>query len=169
MPKDQHPYPHYIPPGDDKCDTAFQQSDQAIRLLSPRGPASIAVHALYHVINLAFNNLPSYSIPTKLNNLSNRFQHNINIEKVCNSVVHPTTKETITKYTKLTDDPALKGLWVLLCPRSYITLPREKMCHGGTNTIFYLLHDEIRCIPKDRIVMYARIIINHRPQKDDLI
>jgi hypothetical protein len=27
-------------------------------------------------------------------------------------VVHPITKEMITKYTKLMDNPALKGLWV---------------------------------------------------------
>jgi hypothetical protein len=37
----------------------------------------------------------------------------------------------------------------------------------GTNTIFYLTHDKIRCIPKDQTVPYAWIIINHRPQKDD--
>ena len=127
IPKDQQTYPLYIPPNDDKHFTAIRLPDQAIRLLSPREPASIAVHALYHVINLAFNNPPSYTIPRTLNNSSNRFWHNTNIDKVCNSVIHPITKETITKYTKLVDDPALKGLWFLLCPtRNYITLPKGK-------------------------------------------
>ena len=37
----------------------------------------------------------------------------------------------------------------------------------GTNTIFYLTHDEIRCIQKDRTVTYSRIVIDHRPQKDN--
>ena len=37
----------------------------------------------------------------------------------------------------------------------------------GTNTVFYLTHDEIRRIPKDRMVTYAQIVIDHRPQKDD--
>ncbi len=37
----------------------------------------------------------------------------------------------------------------------------------GTNTIFFLSHTEIRLIPADRIVTYARIVIDHRPQKDD--
>ncbi len=37
----------------------------------------------------------------------------------------------------------------------------------GTNTIFYLTHAEIRCTPKDQTVMYAWIVINHCPQKDD--
>jgi hypothetical protein len=109
-PKDQPPYPHNIPPDDDKGNNAYQRPKQAIRLLSPQGSASIAVHALYHVISLAFNNLPTYTIPTKLNNSSNRFQHNINIEEVCNGILHPITKETTTKYTKLVDNPALKDL-----------------------------------------------------------
>ena len=37
----------------------------------------------------------------------------------------------------------------------------------GTNTIFYLTHDKIRRIPKDRTVTYARIVIDHHSQKDD--
>jgi hypothetical protein len=37
----------------------------------------------------------------------------------------------------------------------------------GTNRFFYLTHDKIRRIPKDRTVTYARIVIDHHPQKDD--
>ncbi len=37
----------------------------------------------------------------------------------------------------------------------------------GTNTIVFLIHDKIRYIPNDRTVTYARIVIDHRPQKDD--
>jgi hypothetical protein len=143
-PKNQQPYPHYILPNDDKRDTIIQQSDQAIHLLSTQGPASIATHALYHVINLLFNNLLSYTIPTKLNNPSNRFQRSINIEDVCIGVVHPITKETITKYMKLMDDPALKGLWVPAMSKELHRLAQGKEgVTVGTNTIFYLTHDEI--------------------------
>ncbi len=109
-PKDQQPYPHYIPPNDDKRDNAIRQPKQAIHLLSLQGPTSIAVHDFYHVINLVFNNLPSFTILTKPNNSTNRFQHNINIEEVCNGILHPITKERIIKYTQLMDNPALKGL-----------------------------------------------------------
>ena len=69
-------------------------------------------------------------------------------------------KETITKYTKLMDDLALKDLWVPAMSKELHCLAQGK--EGvlvGTNTIFYLAHDEIRCIPKDRMVTYA-------PQKD---
>ncbi len=167
-PKDQPPYPHYIPPNDDKLDNAFQWPKQAIHLLSPQGPTSIAAHALYHVINLAFNNPPSYTIPMKLNNSTNKFQHNINIEEVCNGVVHLITKEMIIKYTKLMDNQALKDLWVPAISKELHRLSQGKEgVTVGTNAIFYLTHAEIRRIPKDWTVTYARIIIDHRPPKDD--
>jgi hypothetical protein len=141
----------------------------SIRLLSPLGPASIATHALYHVIiNLVFSNPPSYAIPKKLNNSPNRFQHNINIEEVCNGVVHPITKETITKYTKLMDDPALKDLWLPVMSKELHCLAQGKeVVAVVTNKNFYLTHNEIRRIPKDCTVTYARIVTDHRPQKDE--
>jgi hypothetical protein len=80
--------------------------------MSHRSPANIAVQALYHVINLAFNAPPTYTIPWNLVNSSDRFRHTINIDKVCNGVVLPITKETITKNNKLMNDPTLKDLWV---------------------------------------------------------
>ena len=36
-----------------------------------------------------------------------------------------------------------------------------------TNTIFYLSHADSCKIPQDRTVTYARIVIDHRPQKED--
>ena len=129
------------------------------------------MHALCHVINLAFNNPPDCTIPKNLTTSTNRFQHTINIEEVCNGVVHPITKETITKYTKLMDDPALKDLWVPVMSKELHCLAQGKegvsVTVLGTNTIFYLTHDEIRCIPKNRMVAYAQIVIAHHPQKDN--
>ena len=46
-------------------------------------------------------------------------QHNLNIgsevdlEELCNGVVHPITHETITKYQKLIEDPILREDWTL--------------------------------------------------------
>ena len=37
--------------------------------------------------------------------------HAETIEEVANVVVHPVTKETITKYQKLVDDPILREIW----------------------------------------------------------
>ena len=37
----------------------------------------------------------------------------------------------------------------------------------GTNTIIFLTLDKIPRIPDDRIVTYARIVVDYRPQKED--
>ncbi len=66
------------------------------------------------------------------------------------------------------DDPALKGLWVPAMSKELHHLAQRKEgVTVGTNTIFYLTHDEIRRIPKDCTITYARIIIDHCPKKDD--
>jgi hypothetical protein len=86
----------------------------------------------------------------KLNNSTNKFQHNINIEEVCNGVVHLITKEMIIKYTKLMDNQALKDLWVPAISKELHRLSQGKEgVTVGTNAIFYLTHAEIRRIPKD--------------------
>ncbi len=65
-------------------------------------------------------------------------------------------KETITKYTKLMDDLNLKDLWVPAMLRELHHLAQSKEGFTvSTNTTFYLTHDKIRCIPKDRTVTYA--------------
>ena len=37
----------------------------------------------------------------------------------------------------------------------------------GTDSIFIMTQDEIRHIPKDRVVTYARLVVDFRPQKVD--
>ena len=37
----------------------------------------------------------------------------------------------------------------------------------GTQTINYMTHEEIKCIPGYRTVTYARIVVDFRPQKKD--
>ena len=35
----------------------------------------------------------------------------------------------------------------------------------GTNTVFFMSKEEIKRIPKDRTVTYARIVVDYHPQK----
>ncbi len=37
----------------------------------------------------------------------------------------------------------------------------------GTNSIFIMTHDEIRALPKDQVVTYAKVVLNQYPQKED--
>jgi hypothetical protein len=92
----------------------------------------------------------------------------IDIKEVCFGIVHPVTKQTITQYWKLQHDPALKDLWVPAMIKELHRLAQGKPgIVKATNTIFFLSHDEIRHIPKDQTVTHARIVINHRLQKED--
>ena len=153
------PLPAFIEPDDNHDDDirddhpTKRTASPPLRLHATRGHASISPHALYHVINLAFNAPPTFTIPQALLKSSDRFRHIIDIEEVCNGVVHPTTKETIMKYPKLMNDPLLKKLWVPAMSKELHRLAQGK--EGvtiGTNTIFFLSHDKIRRIPKDCVV-----------------
>jgi hypothetical protein len=43
----------------------------------------------------------------------------------------------------------------------------NKTGQKGTNSIFVMNHIEIALIPGDRVVTYAGIVVDHRPQKED--
>jgi hypothetical protein len=43
----------------------------------------------------------------------------------------------------------------------------DKMGQKGTNSIFVMTHDEIKCIPPNRTVTYAHVVVDFRPQKAD--
>ena len=43
----------------------------------------------------------------------------------------------------------------------------DKTNTPGTCSIFVMTHKEIRHIPQDRVVTYARLVVDFRPQKDD--
>jgi hypothetical protein len=81
--------------------------------------------------------------------------------------VHPITKETITKYDKLANDPVTKDVWTAAFCKELGRLAQGWDTTEGTNTIFFMTKEEIAKIPKDRTVTYARIVVDYRPQKAD--
>ena len=93
------------------------------------------------------------------------------LEEVASGVVHPVTKETITKYKKLINDPLLRDDWMKgMCKE----LGRLAQGYGekgaddyvkGTNTVLFMDLDKIKTIPKDQVVPYARIVVDYCPQK----
>ena len=82
-------------------------------------------------------------------------------------MVHPDTKETITRYSQLINDPVLIVVWLkAMC----IKLGRPSNGYKdtkGKQTIHHINHEEIKCIPGDRTVTYACIVVDFRPQKTD--
>ena len=90
--------------------------------------ANIRKEALYHVMGKVLFDSSEASIPDHLINnkmnispaidLEALQQSNLNVgsevdlDELCNGVVHPITKETITKYKKLIEDPMLRDDWI---------------------------------------------------------
>ena len=91
--------------------------------------------------------------------------HAETIEEVANDVVHPVTKETITKYQKLVDDPILCEIWEMAICVELDRLTQGFVKTKGTETMRFLELDEMKNIPRDRTVTYARFVVNYRPQK----
>jgi len=86
---------------------------------------------------------------------------------MCNAVVHQVTKETITKYTKLANDPVTAPTWCTAMCKELDRLSQDWKGTKGTNTIVFLTHEEIRAIPKDKTITYPRVVVDHRSQKLD--
>jgi hypothetical protein len=141
-PFDALPVPVYIEPNGDNCGETIssQPTLPAIWFHSPRGPANISCQALYHVINLAFNAPPVYAIPRAFYK-SYTVHHIFNVKEVCNGAIHPVTKETITKYTKLINNLDLKKLCVSAMSKELHRLvQRKEGITVATDTIFFFSH-----------------------------
>jgi hypothetical protein len=139
------------------------------QLITNRTPCNISHQALYHIIGLGFINAPANTIPQLLSKYHKQYTGPlIDIKEYCYGVVHPVTKENITRYRKLIKDPLLKDLWIKAMSKELHRLAQG--CPGvtkGTNTMCYLSHANICKIPQDRTVTYARTVIDHCPQKED--
>ena len=97
---------------------------------------------------------------------------NVNLEEVCNGVVNPTTKETMTAYKKVIACPELRQVWLKAMCKELGNIAQgynngDKINVNGTHTVKFLTLDKIKQIPKDRRVTYARIAVDYRAQKDD--
>ena len=85
-----------------------QLQEQATMIIYPRASASISHQELYSYLGNAVFDTPEWSIPNNLMNEELPTTPQIDIEEYANGVVHPVTKETITKYKILIEDPLLK-------------------------------------------------------------
>ena len=130
-------------------------------------PAAISQEALYHIVGVGYTNAPEITIPDKLKSSRLTIEPAIDIEELCNGVVHPVTQETITKYQKLAKDPLLQKVWTKAMAKELGRLAQGLGDTKGTDTIRFLTKDEIKCIPADRTITYARIVVDYRPQKED--
>ena len=92
-----------------------------------------------------------------------------NLQHFCAPVIHPTTGEIITSYKRLFNNPKLRNVWETSFGKEWGGLAQGDKRTGasGTNKLIILSPDQIHEIPNDRVVMYANIFVDYRPQKED--
>jgi hypothetical protein len=138
------------------------------RLYTTKNPCTIPSHALYHLMGQSLEQPTTAAyIPRAFHDAREPLQETQQFEHCANPVVHPVTKETITKYEKLANDPLLRDVWTAAMSKELGRLAQGFNDTEGTETIFLMSKDEIKEIPKDRTVTYARIVVDYRPQKAD--
>ena len=86
---------------------------------------------------------------------------NCDPERVANGVVHPVSKETITKYKKIISDPILRDTWLEAMCKELGRLAQGYGDTKGTNTIRFMNLSEIKDIPMDRVVTYTRTVVDY--------
>jgi hypothetical protein len=84
-------------------------------------------------------------------------------------MIHPATGESISSYKHLMNDPATAEVWMTTFAKDSCSMSQSdnKTGQKGTNTMFVMLPLDVPNIPKDRVIIYARVIVNHCPQKED--
>ncbi len=123
-PFDALPVPAYIVPNDDNHDdtTPSRPTLPAILFHSPHGPANISCQALYHVINLAFNAPPAYTIPQASASLPIVFTI-LSILRKCATVSSTLWPKRPSRSTPSSWTIQIsKNFGCLQCPKNFITL-----------------------------------------------
>jgi hypothetical protein len=108
------------------------------------------------------------SIPTTDGNRNANYD--TNIEHFCAPVIHPITGKTISKYKTLAVDPVMNETWTTALGKEFgiIAQGDNKTGEEGTNCVFVMTPEQVQMIPKDRVVTYAQLVVDFRPQKEDL-
>ena len=85
-------------------------------------------------------------------------------------MIHPTTGEIISSYKRLMHDPATAKVWQMAFGKDFGGMAQGDLKPGqkGTNSVFVMTHKEIE-IAKEagHKWTYARIVVDHCPQKED--
>jgi hypothetical protein len=84
-------------------------------------------------------------------------------------MIHPVTRKSISSYKCLMNDPATADTWMTAFGKDFggMSQDNNKIGQPGTNAMFIMLPSNVPNIPKDRVVTYARVVVDHCPQKAD--
>ena len=89
------------------------------------------------------------------------------LEEVANDAVHPMMKETITNYKTLIASYIIRDVWLEAMAKELMRLAQGWQETKVTNTVKFIDTEEISHISKEQVVIYAQIVIDYCPQKED--
>ena len=100
---------------------------------------------------------------------ANTDKNRCDIERLCTPVVHPTTGETITSYRKLANNEEMRETQTTGVGKEFGNLAQGDNETGtpGIDAIHGMDLEQTRKNPIDRVVTYARIVVDFRPRKQD--
>eukprot|EP00804_Cyclotella_cryptica_P020908 CCRYP_009248-RA/>CCRYP_009248-RA protein AED:0.33 eAED:0.26 QI:0/0/0/1/1/1/2/0/567 len=148
-PKQQRPPRNYITQDDAN---AMHTTKHNLFTHSTNTPCNITNKALHHVVG---------------QHLQHNWHYIFTPDKLFDNKPVLTFDTQLDHYEKLANDPALQDVWTQAMCKELGRLAQGWNGNNRTDTIFFMTHDEIKCIPRDRTVTYARIVVDYRPQKDD--
>jgi hypothetical protein len=123
----------------------YQKSMPKTQLHNLKTPLGINSQAVIKLMGTHLENPHHHCfIPGTFQNSTISLTHKCKFdEPVANGVVHPVTKETITKYEKLANDPVMKDVWTKAMCKELGRLAQGYGDKKGTNTIFFMSIEEI--------------------------
>jgi hypothetical protein len=67
------------------------------------------------------------------------------------------------------NDPTTAEIWMMAFGKDFggMSQGNNKTGQKGTNAMFVMSPSDRLLIPKDRVITYARVVVDHRPQKED--
>jgi hypothetical protein len=86
---------------------------------------------------------------------------NFDYKQLAMLMVHLTMGQTISSYKKLMHDPTTK-IWQTAFGKDFGSMAQgnNKTCQKETNSIFIMMHEEIKKIPKMQTVTCARVVVD---------
>ncbi len=114
--------------------------------------------------NLQNNTVPF--IPTKLTPPPTPY---MNFEHYAMPMVHPAMGEILSSYKQLMNNPVTANTWQTAFKKDFGSMCQgdNKMGAKGTNAMFVMKPEEVDRIPAARLAMYANIVVDYQPQKDN--
>jgi hypothetical protein len=91
------------------------------------------------------------------------------LEHYAMPMIHPVTGESISSYKRHMNNPVTADTWMMAFGKDFGKMSRgsNKTGQPGPNAMFVMLPSNVPNIPKDRVITYTQVVVDHCPQKAD--